>query len=121
MAYTRQMPELEKVCAELRRKAMEKHHIATTACYGPRLLHSTGQLHKGGPNTGLFLQVTMAHKHKMWGCMLGNKMCGTAVGMADAQALGDLQTLLSLKRRVVRVQLDSGDTAAFVKIVSDLR
>jgi len=117
MAYTRQMPELEKVCAELRCKVMEKYHIATTAGYGPRLLHSTGQLHKGGPNTGLFLQVTMAHQHKI-------PVPGAPYTfdiLADAQALGDLQTLLSLKRRVVRVHLDSGDTAAFARMVSDLR
>ena len=117
MAYTRQMPELEKACAELRRKAMEKHHIATTAGYGPRLLHSTGQLHKGGPNKGLFLQLTMAHQHKI-------PIPGVPYTfdiLADAQVLGDLQTLLSLKRRVVRVHLDSGDTAAFAKMVSELR
>ena len=114
MAYTRQMPELEKACAELRRKVMEKHHIATTAGYGPRLLHSTGQLHKGGPNTGLFLQVTTAHKHKI-------PIPGAPYTfdiLADAQAFGDLQTLRSLKRRVVRINLDSGDAATFVRIVS---
>jgi len=117
MAYTKQMPELEKACIELRRKVMEKHHIATTAGYGPRLLHSTGQLHKGGPNKGLFLQVTMTHQHKI-------PIPGVPYTfdiLADAQALGDLQTLLSLKRHVVRVHLDSGDTAAFAKMVSELR
>lgn len=117
MAYTRQMPEMEKVCAELRRKVMEKNHIATTAGYGPRLLHSTGQLHKGGPNTGLFLQVTMAHQHRM----AIPDVPYTFDILADAQALGDLQTLLSLKRRVVRVHLDSGDTTALEKMVSELR
>ena len=116
MAYTKQIPELEKVCAELRRKVMEKHHIATTAGYGPRLLHSTGQLHKGGPNTGLFLQVTMAHKHEV-------PIPGAPYTfniLADAQAIGDLQTLRSLKRRVVRINLDSGDAATFARIVSNL-
>ena len=117
MAYTRQMPELEKICAELRRKVMAEQHIATTANYGPRLLHSTGQLHKGGPNTGLFLQVTMAHRHKI-------PVPGAPYTfdiLADAQALGDLQTLQALKRRVVRVQLSAGDTAAFEKMVADLK
>ena len=96
---------------------MEKQQIATTAGYGPRLLHSTGQLHKGGPNTGLFLQVTMAHQHKI-------PIPGVPYTfdiLADAQALGDLQTLQSLKRRVVRVQLGAGDTTAFEKMVSDLK
>ncbi len=117
MAYTRQMPGLERACAELRRKVMEKQHIATTANYGPRLLHSTGQLHKGGPNTGLFLQVTMAHQHKI----PVPDAPYTFDILADAQALGDLQTLKSLKRRVVRVQLDAGDVSAFARMVSDLR
>jgi glucose-6-phosphate isomerase/transaldolase/glucose-6-phosphate isomerase len=116
MAFTKQMPELEETCAELRRKIMEKHRIATTFGYGPRLLHSTGQLHKGGPNTGLFLQITMAYEHKI-------PVPGAPYTfdiLADAQALGDLQTLLALKRRVVRIHLDSGDTVAFARIVSGL-
>ncbi len=116
MAYTRQMPELEKICTELRRRVVEKHHIATTAGYGPRLLHSTGQLHKGGPNKGLFLQITTAHQHKI-------PIPGAPYTfniLADAQSLGDLQTLRSLDRRVVRVHLGSGDTAALEKIVSGL-
>lgn len=117
MAYTKRLPELEKTCAELRCKVMEKQRIATAANYGPRLLHSTGQLHKGGPNTGLFLQVTMAHQHKI-------PIPGAPYTfdiLADAQALGDLQTLQSLERRVVRVQLGAGDTAALAKMVSDLK
>jgi glucose-6-phosphate isomerase/transaldolase/glucose-6-phosphate isomerase len=96
---------------------MAKQRIATTAGYGPRLLHSTGQLHKGGPNTGLFLQVTMAHQHKI-------PIPGAPYTfdiLADAQALGDLRTLQALKRRVVRIQLDAGDTAAFQRVVSGLK
>ncbi len=117
MAFTKQMPELEKICAGLRRKAMDKHRIATTFAYGPRLLHSTGQLHKGGPNTGIFLQITTAHEHKI-------PVPGAPYTfdiLADAQALGDLQTLLTLKRRVVRVRLDAGDTDTFQKMVADLK
>ena len=117
MAYTKRLPELERTCAELRRKVMVKQRIATTANYGPRLLHSTGQLHKGGPNKGLFLQVTMAYQHKI-------PIPGVSYTfdiLADAQALGDLQTLQSLERRVVRVQLGAGDTAALAKMVSGLK
>jgi len=40
---------------------MEQYQIATTLGYGPRFLHSTGQLHKGGPNNGLFLQIVASH------------------------------------------------------------
>ncbi len=117
MAYTKQMPELEKACAELRRKVMEKQHIATTFGYGPRLLHSTGQLHKGGPNTGLFLQITTGHQRKI----PIPSVSYTFDILADAQVLGDLQTLRSQQRRVVRVHLGSGDAAAFARMVSGLK
>jgi len=116
MAFTKQVPELEKICAELRRKVMKKHRIATTFAYGPRLLHSTGQLHKGGPNTGLFLQIIMAHEHKI-------PVPGVPYTfdiLADAQALGDIQTLQALGRRVVRIDLSSGDTEALARTVFGL-
>ena len=52
MAYLRPTPEVEEAMADLRRKVVEKHKIATTFGYGPRFLHSSGQLHKGGPRIG---------------------------------------------------------------------
>ena len=104
MAYIRQTPEVEETFAGFRRKVMERHRIATTLGYGPRLLHSTGQLHKGGPGTGLFLQVTTGHKKDL--PIPGEPY--TFGVLADAQALGDLQTLQSLGRRVIRIHLDDG-------------
>ena len=50
MAFVQQTPDTDRMIASLRRRAMEEHRIATTAGYGPRYLHSTGQLHKGGPD-----------------------------------------------------------------------
>ena len=86
---------------------MEKHRIATTVGYGPRFLHSTGQLHKGGPITGLFLQITTDYQNNI--AIPGEEYSfGT---LADAQSLGDLQTLESLGRRTARVRL-TGDVAA---------
>ena len=103
MAYTQQTPRVDQALDLLRRKVMERHGIATTMGYGPRFLHSTGQLHKGGPASGLFLQLTAGHAHDIpipeevytWGVL------------ADAQALGDLQALRSSDRRAVRVHLGS--------------
>jgi len=114
MAYVLQTPEVDQALTELRRKLTKQHRIVTTLGYGPRLLHSTGQLHKGGPNTGLFLQLTADHEKDL--PIPGEPY--TFGVLADAQALGDLQTLQSLGRRVVRIHLDSGDGATIRKLVS---
>src|SRR3977135_3202504 len=57
-AYLTQTPEIEERLQRLRRDVRDKHRVATTLGFGPRFLHSTGQLHKGGPPTGVFLQLT---------------------------------------------------------------
>ena len=58
--YVPMNSETDRLLRELKTKAMQHCHIATTSGYGPRYLHSTGQLHKGGPATGLHLQFTMS-------------------------------------------------------------
>ncbi|MFQ6122044.1 MAG: glucose-6-phosphate isomerase [Dehalococcoidales bacterium] len=116
MAYLRQTPEVDQALADLRRKITERYRIATTLGYGPRLLHSSGQLHKGGPNSGLFLQITANHEKDL--PVPGEPY--TFGVLADAQALGDLQTLQSLGRRVVKIHLSSGDGAAVRKLVDKL-
>jgi len=116
MAYLRQTPEVDEALTDLRRIVMEKYRIVTTAGYGPRLLHSTGQLHKGGPDTGLFLQVTVEHKEAL--PIPGERY--TFCVLADAQALGDLQTLQSLGRHVIRIHLGSGDAIALRKLANEL-
>ncbi|MDE2900088.1 MAG: bifunctional transaldolase/phosoglucose isomerase [Chloroflexota bacterium] len=106
MAYVRQTPAVDAALAALRRRVMERHAIATTAGYGPRFLHSTGQLHKGGPATGLFLQVTADHAADIEIPGQGYSF-GT---LADAQALGDLQALQAAGLRVARVHI-TGDVS----------
>ena len=99
MAYVRPTPATECALAELRREVTERHKIATTLGYGPRLLHSTGQLHKRGPNTGLFLQIVSDDHVDV---SIPGK--GYSFGaLATAQAVGDFRTLQRLGRRVVRV------------------
>ena len=105
MAYLRQTPELDRVLSDLRRRITERYHIATTFGYGPRFLHSTGQLHKGGPDTGLFLQLVADLSDQDLPIPGEPNTFGV---LADAQALGDLQALQALGRRVVRVHLGSG-------------
>ena len=107
MAYIEQTPEMDAALAALRRRVMEKCHIATTVGYGPRFLHSTGQLHKGGPATGLFLQITSDHIQDV--AIPGEDYSfGT---LADAQSFGDMQALKSTGRKAARVHI-TGDVAA---------
>ena len=101
MAYLRQRPEVDRALEDLRRKVMQRYRLATTLGYGPRFLHSTGQIHKGGPATGLFLQLTTDHMQDI--PIPGE---GYTFGvLAEAQAMGDLQALKSLGRRVIRAHL----------------
>jgi glucose-6-phosphate isomerase/transaldolase/glucose-6-phosphate isomerase len=116
MAYIRQTSEVDQALADLQQRVMEQHRIATTLGYGPRYLHSTGQLHKDGPGTGLYLQVTADHKKDL--PIPGESY--TFGVLADAQAVGDLQTLQSLGRRAIRIHLGRGDRAAIRRLTSTL-
>lgn len=84
------------------RNLLRQHtHAATTVGYGPRSLHTTGQLHHGGPNEGLFLQLTADAPR-------ASPIPGLGFDFAtlrDAQSLGDFETLRSARRRVLRVHL----------------
>jgi len=117
MAYIRQTHGTDNALAELRRKVIERYGIATTIGYGPRFLHSTGQLHKGGPDTGLFLQITCGHEKDI--PIPG--MPYTFGVVADAQALGDFQALQSLGRDITRIQLSRGDEEDILKLVHELK
>ena len=103
MPYLQQAPDVDGRLAALRRRMTERYRIATTLGYGPRFLHSTGQLHKGGPETGLFLQITGGHETDL--PIPGESH--TLGVLADAQALGDLSALREKGRRVVRVRFES--------------
>jgi glucose-6-phosphate isomerase/transaldolase/glucose-6-phosphate isomerase len=106
MTYVTQAPELDLALDGLRTAIVERYGVATTLGYGPRFLHSTGQLHKGGPNSGVFVQLTSDHTPdtQVPGMTL------TFGVLVDAQALGDLLALQAAKRRTVRI--DAGDSAA---------
>ena len=114
MAYVHQTPELDQSLTELRSRVMERFRVATTVGYGPRYLHSTGQLHKGGPDKGLFLQITAGHQADL--PIPGQPY--TFGVLADAQALGDLQALQELGRPVVRTHLES-DVGTWVKKLTE--
>ncbi|MBM3470236.1 MAG: hypothetical protein FJX73_05525 [Armatimonadetes bacterium] len=101
--------------AGLRHAVSARWGVATTLGYGPRFLHSTGQLHKGGPDTGAFIQLVDDVGEDLDIPETGH----TFGGLIRAQALGDLQALRQRGRRVVRVDLDR-DVAGGLARIKDL-
>ena len=116
MAYLSETPVVDKALNTLRRKVTAQYRVATTLGYGPRFLHSTGQLHKGGPASGIFLQLTVDHGEDV---AVPSQPYTFGV-LADAQALGDLQALQASGLRVVRVHLDSEVSAGIHSLVEGL-
>ncbi len=106
-AYLAATPALEEALQQFAAKLRERHQLATTIGYGPRFLHSTGQLHKGDAGNGLFLQFTASLAHD---AAIPNEAGTEASAMSFgtlvmAQALGDRQALLDNQRRVLRIDL----------------
>src|SRR5438105_6887865 len=101
MAYTARTPQSQAAIAAIRTAVRDKTKIATTAGYGPRFLHSTGQLHKGGPKTGLFLQVVQDDTKDV---PIPGQPYSFSI-LKQAQSLGDLQSLSSRRLPVLRVTL----------------
>jgi hypothetical protein len=100
-AYLPETPEVERSLQAIRLRLRECFRVATTVGYGPRFLHSTGQYHKGGPNDGLFLQLTAGNPNDV-----PIPDAPYTFGMLEqAQALGDLQALAGHGRAVLRVHL----------------
>jgi glucose-6-phosphate isomerase len=108
LAYLPFDPPLADRLAALRRALRDRTGAATMFGYGPRYLHSTGQLHKGGPNRGLFIVVTASPREDV--AIPGQAFSfGT---LETAQALGDFASLEQAGRRVARVHLAAPELAA---------
>ena len=108
MGYLPYSAELDAAVAELRRTIGAATSAATTYGYGPRFLRSTGQLHKGGPSTGRFLQLVNAPARDA-------EIPGapyTFATLIAAQAAGDLQTLRDHGLTAERVVLDDDPASA---------
>jgi len=100
-AYLERTPTVHDAFQRIRVLVRDVKGVATTLGYGPRFLHSTGQLHKGGPASGVFLQVTADYGEDL--DIPGEPYSfGTLVA---AQALGDMKSLCSRNRRVIRIHL----------------
>ena len=117
MAYTGRTPTSEAAISAIRTAVRDSTHIATTAGYGPRFLHSTGQLHKGGPKTGLFLQVVQQDARDV---PIPGQSFSFSI-LKQAQSLGDLQSLTSRRLPVVRVTLGREPAAGWKALVAAVR
>jgi len=93
---------------ELRLAIRARTGCATTVGFGPRFLHSTGQFHKGGPNSGLFLQITA---DPLTDVDIPTQKMRFGV-LERCQALGDYEALAARQRRILRLHLDSPDLLA---------
>lgn len=103
LGYLDRTEKHEQALQAARMKIRDQHRVATTAAFGPRYLHSTGQLHKGGPDSGVFIQVVDAQTTDDLPIPDADYTFG---GLIRAQALGDYLSLKSAGRRVARVTLD---------------
>jgi transaldolase / glucose-6-phosphate isomerase len=101
LAFIAPTVEHDRVLNAIRIAIRDKYRVATTVGYGPRYLHSTGQLHKGGPNTGVFLQLVGDDPDDL--PIPGENF--TFGVLKQAQALGDFQALRNHGRRVLRIQV----------------
>ena len=98
LAFVPPTAENERRLAQARSSISRRTGLATTAGFGPRYLHSTGQLHKGGPGSGLFLQIVDDPPHL--------EIPGREYGfrrLIRAQALGDFEALQERGRRAARI------------------
>ena len=116
LSYLPPDAKIDRLLNELRSRVMRSYRIATTAGYGPRYLHSTGQLHKGGVGTGLYLQLTLGNHHQL---PIPGQRYGFDV-LAEAQSIGDYQALSSLGRRVISVDLGDDPIAGLQRLLDDI-
>lgn len=113
MAYLPDTPAIDKLLKQLRAALNKKLNIATTLGYGPRFLHSTGQLHKGGNGKGLFIQITHTPQIDIDVPDEGYSF-GTLV---SAQALGDYRALTERQRRIIRLHINGDISAGLEKLI----
>ncbi len=112
-AYLAPTEETTKALTDIRLALRDRLALAVTLGFGPRFLHSTGQLHKGGPDNGLFLQLVDVPDDDI---AIPETNYGFAA-LIGAQALGDLGALKQRRRRVLRVDLGN-DTASGLAVLA---
>jgi transaldolase/glucose-6-phosphate isomerase len=116
-AYVRPSPENTTALKRISSLLRERLGVATTFGFGPRFLHSTGQLHKGGPNSVLALQIVDEPADSL----AVPETNYTFDALIQAQAIGDLAALKQRRRRVLRVNLGRDTTGGFNHLVQALQ
>lgn len=117
LPYFQRTPARQEALQSLRGALRNRLRVATTLGYGPRYLHSTGQLHKGGPNTGVFIMFTADAPEDI-------PIPGQTYGFATlqrAQALGNLLALGHKQRRVIRIHLGNDIAGGLKRVAESLR
>jgi transaldolase/glucose-6-phosphate isomerase len=112
LGYVEMNAEHEALLQSLRMAVRDRRRVATVLGFGPRFLHSTGQAYKGGPNSGVFLQITCDDAQDL--PVPGQKYTFGIV--KAAQARGDFQVLADRKRRALRVHMGSDVPAGLTKL-----
>ena len=111
-AYVAQTPARDKALLAIRTLLRDATHRATTVGYGPRFLHSTGQLHKGGAPIGWFLQLVAEHPDD-------REIPGKAYSfgqLIDAQAIGDAQTIGAHDLPILRINIGKDADAGLAAV-----
>ena len=114
LGYIQNNLEHQEDLQEMRLDVRDKKRVATCLGFGPRFLHSTGQAYKGGPNTGVFLQVTCDDALDL--PIPGRKF--TFGTVKAAQARGDFDVLAERQRRALRVHLPADLRSGLAKLQS---
>ena len=113
IAYVQRTPEHIALLQTLRTEIRDAKHVATVAEFGPRFLHSTGQAYKGGPNSGVFVQITADDAADL--PVPGERYTFSVV--KAAQARGDFNVLAERGRRALRVHI-TGNLEAGLKTLA---
>jgi transaldolase/glucose-6-phosphate isomerase len=114
LAYIERNDEHEAAIARMRDAVVKAKCVATVAGFGPRFLHSTGQAYKGGPKSGVFLEITRTPRQDL--SVPGHKASFGTVQLA--QARGDLDVLAERGQRVLRVHLKTDDIGHLEALVA---
>lgn len=122
-AYIKPSEETDKAIHDLRTKIQTKYRLATTAGYGPRYLHSTGQLHKGDAGNGLFVQFTSDIPHDVpIPDTPGKPASSISFGVIKmTAALGDRQVLLDLGRNIITFDLGKNIISGLNELTESLQ
>jgi len=113
LAFVEETTETQEILQQLQKHLRDKTGCATTTGYGPRYLHSTGQLHKGGPDTGVFIEIT-SNDETDW--PIPGEDYSFSV-LKQAQAAGDFRALARKGRRVLGVDLGDNGVKALRRLL----